>query len=381
MDLKKLFRQNKRHVKPLLDVAQRCVDDVVGMRANPSLVDYTKLAFSIKSNIETAYGRKDPYTYFSFRDQWQAFDTSHGLKIAICNLLRNYPGFQVNQIAATDSVSGYVIDIEDIRCGWICYDEDMEEMFISANATEKFEKIVSHVFWDTFSSGNAVFGMSDPKVVYFQDDARGTQFFDTPHAQTFANEIKEYTDQGIFRSILFYGPPGSGKSNLVKSIASRLKLKTLRINNLSDLSGQSIADGVRLLNPDAVILEDIDSVNVKELFDLLDKLETINKQKVTFATANAASTLDNALLRPGRFDEVIPIVQLDESVVLRLVNNDEELYNIVKEFPAAFITEFMKRVKVKGREHALANIKDLTDRLENIDKCNYELTRNSENGS
>lgn len=379
MALKRFWKKHKKHVKPLLELTQRCVDDLVGMRANPTVVDFAKLAFAIKTSVETAYGGKDPYAYFSSRDKWRTVEVSHSLKVAIYNLLRHASELQVSQIASLDSMAAFVVDVEDLRFGWTTYDDNIEEMYVSFEGLETYTNALARLFWKTYPSGHAVLGSSDPKVVYFQDDTKSEKFFETPRADLFALDIKEYLEHNIFRSVLFYGPPGSGKSNLVKSIAARLGLKTLRINNISDLSGQTIADAIRVFNPDAVILEDIDSVNTKDMSDLLDKLETFNnKQKVTFATANAVSQLDNALLRPGRFDEVNEIVHLDREVIIELVNGDEEIYKVARTFPAAFITELMKRVKVKGRDHALANIKDLTDRLDNIDKCNYELKKSDE---
>lgn len=166
----------------------------------------------------------------------------------------------------------------------------------------------------------------------------------------------------------------SGKSNLVKGITHCLKAKCVRFTDLSSMNNAFVAEILRTLNPDAVVLEDIDHMSMDEIDDLLDKLEDFNNQKkLIFATANQVRKLDDALLRPGRFDEVKEIKTLDEEVLMNLVENDEELFQISKSFPVAFTVELLKRVKVLGKEKALQNMQDIKDRVDNLNNTNYEL--------
>jgi SpoVK/Ycf46/Vps4 family AAA+-type ATPase len=135
---------------------------------------------------------------------------------------------------------------------------------------------------------------------------------------------------------------------------------------------------IKVVGPDCIILEDIDHLGHEEIVDLLDKIEDFNHEnKLVFATANRVSRLDNALLRPGRFDEAIEIKNIDEEVLLKLVQGDSEIFEIVKNFPVAFAVELMKRVKILGKEEALQNIQDLQDRVDNFSLVNYELKAKS----
>lgn len=169
----------------------------------------------------------------------------------------------------------------------------------------------------------------------------------------------------------------SGKSNLVKGISFCLGSKSIRFTELENLNNSFVAEMLRALNPDAIILEDIDHNSNEDINDLLDKLEDVNNQKrLIFATANEVSKLDNALLRPGRFDEVMEINKLDEEILKALVNDDAELLEITRNFPVAFTVELLKRIKVLGKEKALANMDDITARIENLEHVNYELRLN-----
>jgi hypothetical protein len=63
---------------------------------------------------------------------------------------------------------------------------------------------------------------------------------------------------------------------------------------------------------------------------------------------------------------------------MSLVDQDEELFQFTTDFPAAYILEFMKRVRVKGKAYALANSKDITSRVKNLENYNYGLEMDDE---
>lgn len=375
----RLNRFNPRKIKnwkPLLQVAKRCIEDVVDMRESSTILDYIKLGFSIKQNVEDSYNLNDPYTYFN-NMKWRVItDTIFGEMLS--DLIRDSEYSNVIVQTVSESSGAYLADIEGVRFGWLVYNEDTEKVFVLKEDLDKYIKVLEKIFWEKYSSGHVVLGMSGQNF-YVKEDVSCVNFHTTQRGREYAEELKLYSDQGYSRSMLFYGPPGTGKSNLVKSIAYHLKLRTIRINNLSELSTDVVSSILELFNPDAIILEDIDNVPAKNISDILDKLEGFNKsKKMIFGTANEVSQLDNALLRPERFDEVNEIRYLEEAVVLELVGGDEEIFELVKGFPAVFITEIMKRIKIKGREKALLTLKDLTDRLENIGGVNYELKRSDD---
>jgi hypothetical protein len=122
------------------------------------------------------------------------------------------------------------------------------------------------------------------------------------------------------RGYLLHGPPGNGKSSVVRAMLSRhgLTAHTLRFfdSHKDDSDLERLFDDAHRDRPSIVLLEDVDRVfpmagNSKSNFSLqalLNCLDGIGSPEgiVVVATANEATNLDPAILkRPGRFDRVV----------------------------------------------------------------------------
>jgi len=119
------------------------------------------------------------------------------------------------------------------------------------------------------------------------------------------------------RGLLFWGPPGCGKSLCVKLLISKFPRSVYvtcsDLNKYADWGIPEIYDLARRLAPCLVVLEDLDVLGgvdrnnhasrvLGQLLAELDGLET-NQGIITVATTNELAVLDNALKnRPGRFD-------------------------------------------------------------------------------
>jgi hypothetical protein len=122
--------------------------------------------------------------------------------------------------------------------------------------------------------------------------------------------------KGVSRNILFYGPPGTGKSTLARNLAKKVgDSRTLRIElaAIQRAGSATLLNFVRLLTPNVLLFDDIDR-NIDEVLEVLHLFEQLGgtageagtlSKMVVVATANTLATIDPALLRPGRFDEVI----------------------------------------------------------------------------
>ncbi len=151
--------------------------------------------------------------------------------------------------------------------------------------------------------------------------------------RTFLGREAWYGERGIpwRRGYLFHGPPGTGKTSLIRALASELDLDLA----LVDLSQPSLDDSLlrellaRLPAKAALVLEDVDSVvpgrddtdrklSLSGLLNALDGLGA-SEGRVLFMTTNHPERLDPALIRPGRVDRNVEIRRLGAQDVGRMV--------------------------------------------------------------
>ena len=183
--------------------------------------------------------------------------------------------------------------------------------------------------------------------------------------------IRLFLAEGIPRTYLFAGPPGTGKSMFIRHLAAHLGLSSLRVElgvlaanrHAEYVVGTSVETLVKLLRPDLLILDDIDRVRASGR--LLHFLEFGAREfRLVLASANCTETMMGAALRPGRFDEVITIDRLDRAVLSALIGDDDAtLLDQMAELPVAYVVEFVKRREVLGAEVATAELRELSKRL------------------
>ncbi|MCK4969212.1 MAG: AAA family ATPase, partial [Thermoplasmata archaeon] len=128
------------------------------------------------------------------------------------------------------------------------------------------------------------------------------------------------------------GPPGTGKTLLAKAVAERTNATFIHIVG-SELVQKYIGEGSRIVrelfdmarekSPSIVFIDEIDAIGAKrleiatsgdrevqrtlmQLLAELDGFDPIGDVKIIAAT-NRVDILDDALLRPGRFDRIIEI--------------------------------------------------------------------------
>ncbi|WP_400260095.1 proteasome-activating nucleotidase [Candidatus Methanomassiliicoccus intestinalis] len=134
------------------------------------------------------------------------------------------------------------------------------------------------------------------------------------------------------KGVLLVGPPGTGKTLLAKAVAHQTNATFIRFVG-SELVQKYIGEGARLVRelfelakekaPSIVFIDELDSIGAKrldvstsgdrevqrtlmQLLSELDGFNPIGEVKIIGAT-NRPDILDDALLRPGRFDRIIEV--------------------------------------------------------------------------
>ena len=143
------------------------------------------------------------------------------------------------------------------------------------------------------------------------------------------------------RGILLYGPPGTGKTLLAKAVANESEANFISVKGpelLSKWVGESekavreVFKKARQNSPTVIFLDEVDSIAprrglssdshvtdrvLNQLLTEMDGLEDLHDVVVIGAT-NRPDLVDDALLRPGRFDRIIFIPVPDEKARLEI---------------------------------------------------------------
>jgi proteasome regulatory subunit len=158
-------------------------------------------------------------------------------------------------------------------------------------------------------------------------------------------EIREAVEYPLLRSelyrkvgvdppkgVLLIGSPGTGKTMIAKAVAHHTRATFVRLVG-SELVQKYIGEGARLVRelfqlarekaPTIIFIDEVDSIGAKrlevatsgdrevqrtlmQLLAEMDGFEPLSNVKIIAAT-NRPDILDEALLRPGRFDRIIEI--------------------------------------------------------------------------
>ncbi|EIE23964.1 AAA ATPase [Coccomyxa subellipsoidea C-169] len=207
------------------------------------------------------------------------------------------------------------------------------------------------------------------------------------------------------KGVLFYGPPGCGKTLLAKAIANECQANFISVKGPelltmwfgeSEANVREIFDKARQSAPCVLFFDELDSIANQRgsssgdaggaadrvLNQLLTEMDGMNSKKTVFiiGATNRPDIIDSALLRPGRLDQLIYIPLPDEGsrrqifkAVLRKspVAGDVDVDLLVKYtngFSGADITEICQRAcKYAIRENIEKDIERERVKAENPD--------------
>lgn len=192
------------------------------------------------------------------------------------------------------------------------------------DAEESHETVNSNAYFDKKKTEEAKINMSF-------DDVAGLDEIkdDLMDVIDFLNNEERYKlmDAKVPRGILLYGPPGTGKTLIAKAIAGEAKA-TFIYSSGSEFVEKYVGVGAKRVRmiferarkeaPSIIFIDEIDALGSKRnsesnnekdqtLNQLLIELDGFNNTSnvIVVAATNRLDLLDDALLRPGRFDRKI----------------------------------------------------------------------------
>ncbi|XP_014498402.1 cell division cycle protein 48 homolog [Vigna radiata var. radiata] len=182
------------------------------------------------------------------------------------------------------------------------------------------------------------------------------------------------------KGVLFYGPPGCGKTLLAKAIANECQANFISVKGPelltmwfgeSEANVREIFDKARQSAPCVLFFDELDSIATQRgssvgdaggaadrvLNQLLTEMDGMTAKKTVFiiGATNRPDIIDPALLRPGRLDQLIYIPLPDQSSRLQIfkaclrkspISKDvdlEALASYTHGFSGADITEICQR--------------------------------------
>lgn len=231
-------------------------------------------------------------------------------------------------------------------------------------------------------------------------------------------ELYDLADLRPSKGILLYGPPGTGKTLLAKAVACNSEANFISIKGpelLSKWVGES-EKGIREVfrkakqaSPCIIFFDEFDSIAqrrgsaasgsgvtermISQMLTELDGLEFLNGVVVIGAT-NRLDIIDDALLRPGRFDKVIeiPIPAIDSRkqiieihVKKKPIDNKPLLIGKILELTVGFtgaeiegLINFASIIALRDflKGHSKNKLQNSTSKIERHDLEKFRITLN-----
>ena len=262
--------------------------------------------------------------------------------------------------------------------------------------TKKEQNKTTIYLWDDYWETLEKRSTRDLSTIYL--GGKETKILDNIKDFLSADTKQLYNTLGIpyKHNILFHGYPGTGKSSLIFSLASELKMDIALLHFVAEMDDVNFMKAMRRIPDNTIlVLEDIDvlfesrkknddnktGISFSGLLNSLDGICHVDNQ-VIFMTTNCKMVLDKALIRPGRIDMDVEFtystkVQIKQMFDKFLPNQSHRFNDFYKEIKNHKLTTAILQQYLFGNIKC-DNILDTIDELKEIcSNNNYEYKKES----
>ena len=267
----------------------------------------------------------------------------------------------------------------------------------SKNDVPLFITIGMFVLFFRFLTSDLVKGLFNKNATFIIETNISTRFSDVQGIDNAKSELEEIVDflrepdtflgtgARIPKGALLTGEPGTGKTLLARAIAGESSVPFIQCSGSSFVElyvglgakrVRELFELARKKQPCIVFIDEIDAIGKKRSINnvsmsdereqtinqLLIEMDGFNNETdiVVIAATNRIDILDEALLRPGRFDRKIQVALPDVSgreAILKVhcknkkLDNDVNIYDIAKQttgFTGADLENFMNECAIRS---------------------------------
>jgi len=359
------------YVKKTVQVGTELFSAVVPFLDNPGWWNASRSAFAVgKVLVDELEIWSDDY--FSNEDWVDPY--TRDFTSVITHAIKGYPYQELR--TGDDANIIKIYNIEGIKLGYSINIRSnvINIIYVETAKLAQAKQIINNLLWEQLKDTNIVLrkntvapGMDENSKIILEPDDEFRPLT-SERSTEYSTYLNRCITAGVSRSVMLYGPPGTGKSTMARTIVQTLNMKSfrIRVQDVTGIESSTLFEAISIFKPDAIILDDFDRAHSQ--IELLETLEYFQRHvKLVIATVNDRNSLDEALLRPGRFDELLLIDKMDADVVKHVLGDDlQDAFEVVKEWPIAFIQEYAKRRKFMTADEAAESTKELAARVERL---------------